>query len=81
MDNLVQDTIKNRKRTRLGCHAIHISNDDSLRRTANQAFFDKLYITETDAVDSEAGEPFGILFNWEVQSTALRRTQGGRGPE
>ena len=59
------------------CHAIYMSIDDSLRRTANQAFFDKLYITEADAVDGQAGEPFDILFNPEVQSTALRRKQGG----
>lgn len=59
------------------CHAIYTSIDDSLRRTANQAFFDKLYVTEADAVEGEAGEPFDILFNPEVQSTALRHRQSG----
>lgn len=59
------------------CHAIYMSIDDSLRRTANQAFFEKLYITEADAVDGEAGEPLDILFNREVHFTALRRQNGG----
>lgn len=64
------------------CSAIYMSIDDSLRRTANQAFFDKLYITEADAIDGEAGEPFDTLFNPEVQATALaRQTAGGNGTD
>ena len=35
------------------------------------------YITEAEAVDGQASEPFDILFNPEVQSTALRRKQAG----
>ena len=62
--------------------AIYMSIDDSLRRRANQAFFDKLYITEADAIDGEAGEPFDTLFNPEVQATALaRQTAGGNGTD
>ncbi|WP_139827668.1 hypothetical protein [Nesterenkonia sp. PF2B19] len=37
------------------CHAIYTSIDDSLRRIANQAFFDKLHVTEADAVDGSQG--------------------------
>lgn len=59
------------------CHAIDMSIYDSLRRIPTQAFFDRLHLTEADAVDGEAGEPFDILFNPEVQSTALRRKQAG----
>lgn len=32
------------------CHEIHLSIDDSLRRLTNQAFFDKLVITDADTV-------------------------------
>ncbi|GAA1450303.1 zinc ribbon domain-containing protein [Nesterenkonia lacusekhoensis] len=59
------------------CHAIYTSIDDSLRRVANQAFFDKLYVTEADTVDGEPGGPFNIMFNPEVQATALRRQTEG----
>ncbi len=37
------------------CHAIYTSIDDSLRRIANQAFFDKLYVTEADTVTGSRG--------------------------
>ena len=59
------------------CHAIYTSIDDSLRRIANQAFFDKLYVTEADTVDGEPGVPFNIMLNPEVQATALRRQADG----
>lgn len=59
------------------CHAIYTSIDDSLRRIANQAFFDKLYVTEADTVDGEPGVPFNIMFNPGVQATAQRRQADG----
>ncbi|WP_147640452.1 hypothetical protein [Nesterenkonia massiliensis] len=59
------------------CHATYISIDDSLRRIANQAFFDKLYVAEADTVDGESGVPFNIMFNPVVQATALRRQADG----
>jgi len=51
-----------------------LSGDDSLRRTANQAFFDKLYayVTTDDQIDGQPGEPFNVLFNPDVQRLALR---------
>ena len=36
-------------------HAIYMSNEDSLRRIANQAFFDKLIVTDGDTIHSEPG--------------------------
>ncbi len=54
------------------CHALYLSIDDSLRRTANQAFFDKLYVTTDDQIDGQPGEPFNVLFNPDVQRLALR---------
>ncbi len=54
------------------CHALYLSMDDSLRRTANQAFFDKLYVTADDQIDGQPGEPFIVLFNPDVQRLALR---------
>ncbi len=53
------------------CHALYMSINDSLRRTANQAFFDKLYVTTDDQIDGQPGEPFNTLFNPDVQRLAL----------
>lgn len=50
----------------------YLSIDDSLRRSANQAFFDKLYVTADDQIDGQPGEPFNVLFNADVQRLALR---------
>ncbi len=55
------------------CHAIYMSIDDSLRRLANQAFFDKLVVMPDDTVDGEAGEPFNILFDPHLQGLAVTR--------
>ena len=54
------------------CHALYMSIDDSLRRTANQAFFDKLYVQSDGTIDGRPSEPFNILFNPDVQRLALR---------
>ena len=55
------------------CHAIYMSIDDSLRRLANQAFFDKLTVTDADTIDGQPGEPFNILFDPDVQRIAVER--------
>ncbi len=64
------------------CHAIYMSIDDSLRRLANQAFFDKLTVTDADTIDGQPGEPFNILFDPDVQRIAVERqhqnTESGR---
>lgn len=57
------------------CHAIYMSMDDSLRRLANQAFFDKLIVMPDETVDGQPGEPFNILFDPDVQRAALARQQ------
>ncbi len=65
------------------CRAIYISIDDSLRRLANQAFFDKLIVTGEDTIDGQPGEPFNILFDPGVQRIALdrqRQAESGRQP-
>ena len=63
-------------------HAIYMSIDDSLRRIANQAFFERLVVTDDDAIDADPGVPFDALFNPEVQATALsRQTAGGNGTD
>ena len=59
-------------------HAIYMSIDDSLRRIANQAFFERLTVTDDDAIDAEPGVPFDTLFNPEIQATALARQEGER---
>ncbi|MFD2674399.1 hypothetical protein [Gulosibacter bifidus] len=41
-----------------GCHAIYMSIDDSLRRIANQAIFDKLIVLPEDGI---VGEPGGTV--------------------
>lgn len=55
------------------CHAIYMSIDDSLRRLANQAFFDKIVVMPDDTVDGQPGEPFNILLDPDVQRAALAR--------
>ena len=50
---------------------VHI--DDSLRRIANQAFFDRIHVSEVDTTDPELGEPFDLLLNPAVQAEALHR--------
>ncbi len=63
-------------------HAIYMSMDDSLRRLANQAFFDKLIVMPDNTVTGQPGEPFNSLINPDVQSAALARqratTESGR---
>ncbi len=54
-------------------HAIYMSIDDSLRRTANQAFFDKLIVHDDDTIDGDPGVPFNVFFNPDVQTLAVRR--------
>jgi len=54
------------------CHAIYMSIDDSLRRIANQAFFERILITDDDdTINAEPGTPFDALFSPEVQAHAL----------
>lgn len=52
-------------------HAIYMSID-SPRRIANQAFFDKLIVTDDDTIDGEPGVPFNVFLNPDVQTLALR---------
>lgn len=55
------------------CHKLYMSIDDSLRRIANQAFFDKLYVQDDNHIDGQPGEPFNILFDPDVQQLAIKR--------
>ncbi|MBL0886170.1 hypothetical protein HGK34_07780 [Myceligenerans sp. I2] len=55
-------------------HAIYMSLNDSLRRVANQAFFERINVYEIehiDAVTADHGEPFDVLFDPAVQGDAL----------
>lgn len=61
-------------------HAIYMSLDDSLRRIANQAFFERLTVTDDNAIDAEAGMPFNVFFDPAIHTTALAR-QGENGSE
>ncbi|GAV97379.1 hypothetical protein CS176_1609 [Corynebacterium glutamicum] len=54
------------------CHKLYMSIDDSLRRIANQTFFDKLYLSEEGTVIGEPGEPFNAFFDPGVQTIAAR---------
>ena len=60
-------------------HAIYMSIDDSLRRIANQAFFDKLIVTDDDTIHGEPGVPFNVFLDRDVQTLAVR--QQGRTAE
>src|SRR5690606_17293588 len=54
------------------CYTLYMSIDDSLRRIANHAFFDKLYLSEEGTVIGEPGEPFDAFFDLGVQTAAAR---------
>ena len=60
-------------------HAIYMSIDDSLRRIADQAFFDKLIVTDDDTIHGEPGVPFKVFLDRDVQTLAVR--QQGRTAE
>jgi hypothetical protein len=46
-------------------------SDSQCYRICNQAFFNKIYLTEIDTAHAEPGEPVNILFNKDVQQEAL----------
>ena len=50
-------------------HAICMSLDDPLSRTANQGFFDRP--TVADGSGTDAGQPFDSLFDFAVHATVL----------
>ena len=54
------------------CHQLYMSLDDSLRRIANQAFFDRLYVQEDNRIEGQLGDPFNILTDPDIQRLALR---------
>lgn len=54
-------------------HAIYMSVDDSLRRIANQAFFERLTVTDDNHIDAVHGEPFTYLFDPAVHQLAVTR--------
>lgn len=62
-----------------------MSIDDSLRRIANQAFFERINVYEVksgdtvDTVDTEPAEPFDVLFDLALHTGASRRRSRLRG--
>lgn len=56
-------------------HAIYMNVDDSLRRIANQAFFEKITLRGEDDITGHPGPPFDAFLNPEVHALALRREQ------
>ncbi len=56
-------------------HAIYMSVEDSLRRIANQAFFEKITLTSEDDMTGHPGPPFDVFLNPEVHALALRCEQ------
>jgi transposase-like protein len=51
----------------------YMSIDDSLRRIANQAFFDRILVYE-DTIEADPGEPFNILLNPALHADAIHAT-------
>ncbi|WP_159500807.1 hypothetical protein [Microbacterium sp. 18062] len=62
-------------------HAIYMSIDDSLRRIANQAFFDRLIVVDDDTSNRDAGLPFNVFFNPDVQIPPSATKDGRRNLE
>lgn len=50
---------------------------DSLRRIANQVFFERHTAADDNGIDGEPGTPFNILFDQDVQATALAAQAAG----
>src|SRR5699024_9904873 len=44
-------------------HAIYMSIDDSLRRIANPAFFDRLIVHDDGTIHAEPGVPFNVFLD------------------
>lgn len=62
-----------------GRHKLYLSLDDSLRRTANRAFFEKLWVQpDADTIDGDPGQPFTVLFNRDIHALARTRPEGER---
>ncbi|MDN6655643.1 MAG: hypothetical protein L0L01_08830, partial [Bifidobacterium crudilactis] len=59
------------------CYTLYMSLDASLRRPANQAFFDRFYVQDDNRIEGQVGEPFNIFFDPEIQKLALRREAEG----
>jgi hypothetical protein len=43
------------------CHRTYLAAKPKVRRRMNQAFFERLYISDDETVTSELAEPFAIL--------------------
>ncbi len=63
------------------CLAIYMSIDDSLRRIANQTFFDKLIVTPDDTIEGRPDQPFNVLFNPEVHEKHSTAKAAERTPD
>ncbi|MDR3069950.1 MAG: hypothetical protein LBU38_02945 [Propionibacteriaceae bacterium] len=53
-------------------HALYMTLDDSLRRICNQAFFEKIWISDTDTITADPNQGFQIVLHKGIQQAALR---------
>ena len=53
-------------------HALYMSIDDPLRRICNQAFFQKIWITDDDTIQAEPNPGFAVILHPGIQNKAIR---------
>jgi len=54
-----------------------MSIDDNLRRVCNQAFFERIWITDDDTIDTNPNPGFATVLHPGVQQAALRADRPG----
>ena len=58
-------------------HALNMSLNDGLRRVCNQAFFERIWITDDDTIDTNPNPGFATVLHPGVQQAALRADRPG----
>ena len=62
-------------------HALYMSLDDNLRRVCNQAFFEKIRITDADTVTGAPHNGFSTVLHPGVQQAAINASLPGDAPD
>ena len=53
-------------------HALYMSIDDPLRRICNQAFFERIWITDDDTIHTDPNPGFAVALHPGIQQKAIR---------
>ena len=58
-------------------YELYMSLDDNLRRICNQAFFEKIYISDVDTITAQPHQGFATVLNHGIQHAALAANRSG----